>query len=206
LPIAEKNNAMKRIILFAIMLATVSTSFAQKKKAPAKNSKTSYKKYVASVDQRTKKATDTLNFYSKQEDSLRLSADSLDLVVLDSTRQVWIDSMYSVVDSIGVQTATDIYSNQTAREKKETAVINSFREYKLSNTQLSRVRVVTSMYYDEVGIISRKENLMEVERNQRIAALNQDRNLKLKTIIGSKTLKKWMKKNNEEPTPTNKEK
>lgn len=186
------------------MLATVSTSFAQKKKAPVKNSKTSYKKYVASIDKRTKKESDTLNFYSKLEDSLRLSADSIDLVILDSTRQVWLDSMYLVVDANGVQTATNIYSNRRARDTKEASVIASLRALKLSNTQLTRVRPVVSMYYDDVDRMIANENLMEMERSQKITALNAERNLKLKTIIGEKKLKTWLKNTNEEPSPTKK--
>lgn len=195
---------MKKILLIAIMFASVSSTFAQAKKSTTKNSKNSQKKYAANIEQRTKKASDTLRFYSSKEDSLRLMTDSMDLVVLDSTRQAWLDSMYTVVDAEGVQQSTKIFNNRTARETKETAVINSFRKLKLSNTQLSRVRPVISMYYDEVDLISSKEDLMESERNQRIVTLDQERDLKLKTIIGGKNLKKWLKNNNEEPNPSNK--
>ena len=201
----SRKNAMKKILLIAIMFASVSSTFAQAKKSTTKNSKTTNKKYVASIDQRTKKASDTLRFYSSKEDSLRLMTDSMDLVVLDSTRQAWLDSMYTVVDAEGVQQSNTIFNNRTARENKETAVINSLRSLKLSNAQLSRVRPVISSYYDEVDLISSKEDLMEAERNQRIITLDQDRDLKLKAIIGGKNLKKWLKNNTEEPNPSTKE-
>ena len=197
---------MKKLLLIAIMFASVSSIFAQTKKSTSKNSKTSSKKYVASIEQRTKKASDTLRFNSSKEDSLRYMTDSMDLVVLDSTRQAWLDSMYNVVDAEGLQQSNAIFNNRTARENKETAVINSFRNLKLSNTQLSRVRPVLSLYYDEVDLISSKEDLMEAERNQRIVTLDQDRDLKLKAIMGGKNLKKWLKNNTEEPNPSNKEK
>ena len=197
---------MKKILLIAMMFASVSSIFAQTKKSTSKNSKTSSKKYVASIEQRTKKASDTLRFNSSKEDSLRYMTDSMDLVVLDSTRQAWLDSMYNVVDAEGLQQSNAIFNNRTARENKETAVINSFRNLKLSNTQLSRVRPVISLYYDEVDLISSKEDLMEAERNQRIVTLDQDRDLKLKAIMGGKNLKKWLKNNTEEPNPSNKEK
>ncbi len=188
------------------MFATVSTAFAQKKKATTKNTKTSYKNYVASVEKKSKNATDTLKFYSAQEDSLRMAADSIDLVTMDSTRQVWLDSMFMISDEAGMETAKNISMSQSARDQKETQIVNSLRKLKLSTTQITRVRTTTAMYYDELELVNTNNNLMESEKAQKITALNQDRNLKLKTIIGSSKYKKWLKENAGEATPTNKEK
>ncbi len=187
------------------MFATVSTAFAQKKKATTKNTKTSYKNYVASVERKSKDATDTLKFYSAQEDSMRLAADSIDLVMMDSTRQVWLDSMYLIIDDAGMQNAKNISISQATRDKKESDIINSLRKLKLSSTQLSRVRTTTAMYYDELELINGNDNLMEVEKTQKTLSLNQDRNLKLKTIIGTKKYKKWLKASTEEVVPMTKE-
>ncbi len=201
---SRKKYAMKKIILFVMMVAAVSTSFAQKKKS-TKNTKSSYKNYVASVEKKTKKATDTLQYYSKQEDSIRLATDSVDLVLLDSTRQVWLDSMYASVDSASMLNAGKIYSNQSAREQKEAANVNELRKYKLSSSQLTRLRTINAMYYDEVELIEGNENMMEVERTQKLAELNQSRDLKIKSLIGSKNYKKWTKNKIEEPTSQSKE-
>lgn len=187
------------------MFATVSTAFAQKKKAVTKNTKTSYKKYVASVEKKSKDATDTRKFYSAQEDSLRLAADSLDLVLLDSTRQVWLDSMYTITNEAGMENAKNISMSQTARDQKETQIINSLRKLKLSTTYVTRVRTATSMYYDELELINLNQDMMDVDKAQKIAALNENRNLKLKTIIGSKKYKKWLKENTPEAVAMTKE-
>ena len=61
------------------------------------------------------------------------------------------------------------------------------------------------MYYDELEIINSNANLMDVEKTQKIEALNQDRNLKLKTIIGTKKYNKWLKANTEAVVPMTKE-
>lgn len=187
------------------MFATVSTAFAQKKKASTKKVNNSYKNYVAGVEKRTKTATDTLQFYSAQEDSIRLATDSIDLITMDSTRQVWLDSMYLITDETGMNNAKNISMSQAARDQKETQIINSLKQQKLSSTQLARVRTTTAMYYDELEIINSNANLMDVEKTQKIEALNQDRNLKLKTIIGTKKYNKWLKANTEAVVPMTKE-
>ena len=177
---------MKKIILLCVLGLSILGADAQTKKSK-KYKKAPSKDAVAKAkftkEQAQKKLMrDSLIIGMRMEDSLRVAGDSLADLQKDSMSMAYRNNGLKNIDSITKQRYNLISKNRDDADKMDKAQMDINHAAKLSDYQSKQVKYINETYSEKAKAIV-QDNDPQLKKTE-LAALNDERRMKIKTIVG----------------------
>ena len=175
-----------------ILFASFAFFIGQAQSKTSNKEKASKAKY-AKIEKDRQQKFEEQRLERLEYDSLRYAKDSIHQAQFDSSRIAWKDSVAYAQDSMN----TDKYKNMSMqsenwnRMEKERAVI--YKNAKLNDYQIAQARFVSQQFSERATIIKADEMKSAEEKAMAMAALNMERETKLKTVLGKSRAKKLEK-------------
>ena len=175
-----------------ILFAGFAFFIGQAQTNTAKNEKASKAKYAKIEKERQQKFEDQ-RLERLEYDSLRYAKDSVYQAQFDSSRIAWKDSVAYAQDSMNLNKYKNMsmQSENWNRMQKERALI--YTNAKLNDYQITQARFVGQQFSERAAIIKADEMKSAEEKAMAMAALNMEREAKLKTVLGKSKAKKLEK-------------
>ena len=182
---------MKRIAL-TLLFASFTFLMGQAQSKTSKKESASKAKY-AKIEKERQQKFEEQRIERLEYDSLRYAKDSVYQAQFDSSRIAWKDSVGYYQDSVNI----DKYKTMSAQSEewnnmeKQRAVI--YKEAKLNEYQITQARFVSQQYAERAAVVNTDQMKSAEERMMALAALNAEREMKLKTVLGKSSAKKLEK-------------